>query len=73
VISALKGLSSGTNGLIVCISIISVDFNVTDQLLLRYSASDTGEKWEYNETVHQLFIDISKAYDSVRSIVQHFH
>jgi hypothetical protein len=26
----------------------------------------TGEKWEYNETVHQLFIDFKKAYDSVR-------
>jgi hypothetical protein len=23
-------------------------------------------KWEYNETVHQLFIDFNKAYDSVR-------
>jgi hypothetical protein len=28
--------------------------------------SDTGEKkWEYNETVHQLFIDFKPAYDSV--------
>jgi hypothetical protein len=24
------------------------------------------EKWEYNETVHQLFIDFKKAHDSVR-------
>jgi hypothetical protein len=24
------------------------------------------EKWEYNDTVHQLFIDIKKAHDSVR-------
>ena len=24
------------------------------------------EKWEYNEEVHQLFIDFKKAYDSVR-------
>jgi hypothetical protein len=24
------------------------------------------KKWEYNETVHQLFIDFTKAYDSVR-------
>jgi hypothetical protein len=23
------------------------------------------KKWEYNETVHQLFIDFKKAYDSV--------
>jgi hypothetical protein len=28
--------------------------------------SGTGKTWEYNETVHQLFIDIKKAYDSVR-------
>jgi hypothetical protein len=27
--------------------------------------SDTEERWEYNETVHQLFIDFKKAYDSV--------
>jgi hypothetical protein len=24
------------------------------------------KKWEYNETVHELFIDFKKAYDSVR-------
>jgi hypothetical protein len=24
------------------------------------------KKWEYTETVHQLFIDFKKAYDSVR-------
>jgi hypothetical protein len=24
------------------------------------------EKWEYNGTVHQLFIDLKEAYDSVR-------
>jgi hypothetical protein len=24
------------------------------------------KKWEYNGTVHQLFIDFKKAYDSVR-------
>jgi hypothetical protein len=28
-------------------------------------SSDTGQKWEYNETVHQLFIDIKKTYDEV--------
>jgi hypothetical protein len=31
---------------------------------------DTGKKWEYDETVHQLFIDFKKAYDSVRREVQ---
>jgi hypothetical protein len=25
-----------------------------------------GKKWEYNETVHQLFLDFKEAYDSVR-------
>jgi hypothetical protein len=29
-------------------------------------SSDTREKWEYNETVHQLFIHFKKAYVSVR-------
>jgi hypothetical protein len=24
------------------------------------------KKWEYNETVHQLFLDLKKAYDSLR-------
>jgi len=27
------------------------------------------KKWEYNEAVHQLFIDFEKAYDSVRSVI----
>ena len=27
------------------------------------------KKWEYNEAVHQLFIDFKKAYDSVRRAV----
>ncbi|KAJ4445250.1 hypothetical protein ANN_07051 [Periplaneta americana] len=27
---------------------------------------DNGEKWEYKGTVHQLFIDFKKAYDSVK-------
>jgi len=30
-------------------------------------SSNTSEKWEYNETMHQLFIDIKKAYESVMS------
>jgi hypothetical protein len=47
---------------------LKADFNITEKLLTRFflqHSSDTGEKWEYNETVHQLFIDFKKAYDSV--------
>jgi len=45
-----------------------VDFDTTSQLLIIYSAFEKylGKKWEYNEAVHQLFIDFKKAYDSVR-------
>jgi hypothetical protein len=46
-----------------------VGFDVTDQLLIRFSAFTRywqTKKWEYNKTVHQLFIDLKKAYDSVR-------
>jgi hypothetical protein len=31
-----------------------------------FNSSVTGEKWEYNETIHQLFVDFQKAHDSVR-------
>jgi hypothetical protein len=51
------------------LGIISVGFNITDQLLIRFSAFVRywrKNKWEYNEAVHQLFIDFKKAYDSVR-------
>jgi hypothetical protein len=48
------------------VKVSSADFDITDQLLTRYSAfSDTGEKREYNGTEHQLLIDFEKAYDSV--------
>jgi hypothetical protein len=48
------------------LAIISVGFDVTDQLLIRFSAfvrycRQNGN----NETIHQLFIDFKKAYDSV--------
>jgi hypothetical protein len=45
-----------------------VGFDITDQLLIRFSAFVIywRKKWEYNEAVHQLFIDFKKAYDSVR-------
>jgi hypothetical protein len=47
---------------------ISVDFDETDQLLIRPSAfaRHWRKKWEYNETVHQIFVDFKKAYVSVR-------
>jgi hypothetical protein len=50
-----------------------VGFDVTDQLLIRYFAfvREWRKNWEYNETVHQLFIDFKKAYDSVRREVLH--
>jgi hypothetical protein len=42
-----------------------VNFNITDQLLIRFSAfsSDIGKKVGVHQ---QLFIDFKKAYDSVR-------
>jgi hypothetical protein len=50
------------------LGIIGVGFDVTDQLLVRFSAF--VRYWRknvgYNETVHQLFVDFKKAYDSVR-------
>jgi hypothetical protein len=46
---------------------ISVDFDVTDQLLIRFSAFVRyWKKLEYNETVHKLFVDFQKAYNSVK-------
>jgi hypothetical protein len=48
--------------------IISMGFDVTDQLLIRFYAFVRygRKKWEYNEAVNQLFLDFKKAYDSVR-------
>jgi len=48
--------------------IIDVDFDAAGQLLIIYSAfvKYLRKKLEYNEVVHQLFIDCKKAYDSVR-------
>jgi hypothetical protein len=47
-----------------------VGFNVTDQLLIKFFAFVRywRKKWEYSETVYQLFIGFKKAYDSVRSV-----
>jgi hypothetical protein len=38
--------------------------SMTDQIF--YIPQMLQKKWEYNGTVHQLFIDFKKAYDSVR-------
>jgi len=49
-----------------------VAFNATGRLLIIYSAfAKYLKKWEYNEEVHQLFINFKKAYDSVRREVLH--
>jgi hypothetical protein len=41
---------------------------IIDQLLIIFFCirQILEKKWEYNETVHYLFIDFKKAYDSVR-------
>ena len=47
------------------LGIINVDFNATaDHIFCIHLI--LVKKWEYNEAVHQLFIDFKKAYDSVR-------
>jgi hypothetical protein len=47
-----------------------VDSDVTNQLLIRFSAFVTyWGKWEYNETVHQLLIDFKKVHYSARKKV----
>jgi hypothetical protein len=45
-----------------------VAFDVTDQLLSIFLCirQTLAKKWEYNETVHQLFVDFKKDNDSVR-------
>ena len=48
----------------ILLEIISVDFDVTDHIFCIHQILE--KKWEYSETVHQLFIDFKEAYDSVR-------
>jgi hypothetical protein len=38
--------------------------STTDQIFCIHQTLE--KKWEYNETVHQVFIDFKKAYDSMR-------
>jgi hypothetical protein len=52
------------------LGIISVGFDVTDQLLIRsFAFVGCWNSLQYNETVHQLFVDFKKAYDSARRAV----
>jgi hypothetical protein len=53
----------------------SDDFDIIEQLLIRYSVFILywRKKWEYNGTVHQLFIDSEKVYDPVRREVWYCH
>jgi hypothetical protein len=51
------------------LGIISVGFDVTDQLLVRFSpiiSYGGGGGKDYNDRVHQIIIDVNKEYDSVR-------
>jgi hypothetical protein len=50
------------------LGIISEGFDVTDQLLIRFFVYVRywRKNLEYTKTVHQLFVDFKKAYDSVR-------
>jgi hypothetical protein len=42
-----------------------VVLKLTDKILIRFVAIHQilEEKWEYNETVHHLFVDFRKDYD----------
>jgi hypothetical protein len=48
-----------------------VSYEVIDQILIRLfpSIRNGGEKWECSEAIHQLFVDLKEAYDSVRKEV----
>jgi hypothetical protein len=46
--------------------ITNVNFDVTDQHQIFYIWQILEKKWEYNGTIHQLFIVFKKAYNSVR-------
>jgi len=50
-----------------------VDFDPTGQILIIYSTfiKYFRKKLEYNEAVHQLFIDFKKAYDLFRREVSY--
>jgi hypothetical protein len=45
------------------LGIVSVGFDVTDHIFCTHQTLE--KEWEYNETVHQLFVDFNKAWDSL--------
>jgi len=48
------------------LGIINVDFNATGQRTMDHIfciRQILEKKWEYNDAVHQLFIDFKQAYD----------
>ena len=50
--------------------IINVVLEATGKILVKYSAFvKLKKKWEYNEAMHELFMDLKKAYDSFKSEV----
>jgi hypothetical protein len=53
------------------ISLLSTSYKMISNILFHRSTTDQilEKKWEYNETVHQLFIGFKKAYDSMRKAV----
>jgi hypothetical protein len=53
------------------LGLISVGLDVTDRLLITFFCvcQVLEKKWEYNETVHHLYIDFNNAYDSFRKEV----
>jgi len=50
-----------------------VNIDAAGKLLIIYSifVKYLRKKWEYNKSVHQLFIDFKKAYNSLRREVFH--
>ena len=50
---------------------INLVLDVTDRPLTKFFVFNRywRKKWEYNGTIHQLFIDFKKAYDSIKSEV----
>jgi hypothetical protein len=48
--------------------IMSVGIDITDELLIRFSAFVRywRKKWEYNKTVQQLLVYFKKAFNSMR-------